>query len=102
MKNTPEYVRRQCISWEIGALSLLIFLAVYAVLSHTYSIGYTKELILSLGTTCCILWSVWVVRTFLNIVTWWTDIQHKVSCACNLLEETKQEIKELKLIKQGK
>ena len=102
MKNTPESVDRQCVGWETGALCLLVFLAVYAIISQAYDLGYIKELVLSLGATCCVMWSVWVVRTFRNIMTWWVNIQHKVDGACNLLSETKQEIKELKLIKQGK
>jgi hypothetical protein len=102
MTNTPTNVKQQCLSWETGAFSLLVFLAVYAIISHAYDLGYIKESVLSLGATCCVMWSVWVVRTFRNIMIWWIDIQHKVDGACNLLSETKQEIKELKLIKQGK
>jgi hypothetical protein len=101
-KSCPNKTKLQCVWWEASALTVIVFLAVYATISQTFDQGILKELVLSVGTTCAILWSIWVVRTFRNIMTWWIDIQHKVDGACNLLSETKQEIKELKLIKQGK
>lgn len=101
-KSCPATTKQQCVWWEVTAITVLVFVAVYAIVYKVEDWSFTKELLVSTGATCAVLWSLWVVRTFRNIMTWWMDIQQKVDSACNLLTETKQEIKELKLIKQGK
>ena len=92
----------KCLIWEKSIMLLVIFFAVYATVSHTFNHSGIIEVILSVTATATVFWCLWVVRTFHDIMTWWVNIQHKVDGACNLLSETKQEIKELKLIKQGK
>ena len=81
---------------------LVVFLAVYATVSHSFNHSGIIEVVLSIIATASVLWCLWIVKTFHDMMTWWVNIQHKVDAACNLLSETKQEIKELKLIKQGK
>ena len=99
---TPAKTRQGCVWWEISAMTILVFLAVYAIVVHAFDIAPIKEVFVSIAATCSILWCIWVVRTFRNIMTWWIDIQQKVDSACHLLNETKHDIKEIKLIKQGK
>jgi hypothetical protein len=98
----PTQKQLKCLIWEKSILLLVVFLAVYATVSHTFNHSGVIEVILSVTATATVFWCLWVVRTFHDIMTWWVNIQHKVDGACNLLSETKQEIKELKLIKQGK
>jgi hypothetical protein len=98
----PVQKQLKCLIWEKSITLLVIFLAVYATVSHTFNHSGVIEVILSVTATATVFWCLWVVRTFHDIMTWWVNIQHKVDGACNLLSETKQEIKELKLIKQGK
>jgi len=98
----PKQKQLKCLIWEKAILLLVIFLAVYTTVSHTFNHAGVIEVILSVTATASVFWCLWVVRTFHDMMTWWVNIQHKVDGACNLLSETKQEIKELKLIKQGK
>lgn len=99
---TPIKTHRGCVWWEISTMTILVFLAVYAIVSHAFDIAPIKELFVSVAATCSTLWCIWVVRTFRNIMSWWIDIQNKIETACNLLSETKQEINEIKIINQGK
>jgi hypothetical protein len=46
--------------------------------------------------TAAVFWCLWVVKTFHDMMTWWIDIQRKIDGACNLLIETKQDLKEIK------
>lgn len=101
-KPCPKTTRRQCVWWEIIAMTVLVFLAVYSIVARLDHYSVTKELVISVGATCSVLWCVWVVRTFRNIMAWWIDLQQKVDAACVLLDETKKDLKELKFIDQGK
>ena len=98
----PIQKQLKCLLWEKAILLLVIFLAVYATVSHSFNHSGIIEVIISVTATMGVFWCLWVVKTFHDMMTWWVNIQHKVDIACNLLSETKQEIKELKLIKQGK
>jgi protein-S-isoprenylcysteine O-methyltransferase Ste14 len=98
----PVQKQLKCLVWEKAILLLVVFLAVYATVSHSFNHAGIIEVLLSITATAAVLWCLWVVKTFRDIMTWWVNIQQKVDSACNLLTETKQEIKELKLIKQGK
>ena len=98
----PIQKQLRCLLWEKSITLLVIFLAVYATVSHAFNHSGIIDVILSVTATAGVFWCLWVVKTFHDMMTWWVNIQHKVDGACNLLSETKQEIKELKLIKQGK
>jgi len=102
MNKQPKNLERECVWWEVGAMSLLVFLAVYAIVSHALDLSHTKEIIMSIGASCGVIWSIWVIRTFRNIMAWWANIKYNVDTACELLNETKQEIKEIKFINQIK
>lgn len=97
----PTQKQLKCLLWEKAILLLVVFLAVYATVSHSFNHTNVVEVILSVTATAAVFWCLWVVKTFHAMMTWWVDIQHKIDGACVLLAETKQDIKELKSIKQG-
>ncbi len=97
-QSCPKKVRTQCVWWEASAVGLLVFLAIYSIVVHVPGFSATKELILTLGGTFTVLWCLWVVRVFRDILLWWTDLQVNIDYATRLLEDTKQDIKELKSI----
>lgn len=94
----PKKTRSQCVWWEVVGISLLVFLAVFSIVFHVHGLAGMKEIILVVGATLSILWALWVVRTFRSIMIWWADLQNNMSRATQLLEETKQDIKEIKSI----
>ena len=102
MIRTPSKAKAQCVLWEVSALSLLVFFAVFVIVSGVEDWSLLKNIVVSVVATCSILWCVWVVRTFRDIMHWWIHIQEKMETVNTLLVEARQEIKELKLIKQGK
>jgi hypothetical protein len=97
-KPCPKKTRLQCIWWEVAGVSLLVFLAVYSIVVHVPGYTLGKELLIASGATFTVMWCLWVVRTFRNIMLWWADLQLNIDCATKLLEETKQDIKEIKSI----
>ena len=98
MTATPNKTQRQCVWWEVSIMTFLVFLAVYSVVAHVFDQSPSVELLMSMIATCSVLWSIWVIRTFRNIMNWWIDIQHRVSVAVSLLEETKQDVKDIKTL----
>lgn len=97
-KACPVNTKRQCVWWEVSAISLLVFLAVYTVISHVMDWTSAKEVVVSVLATFSTLWCIWVVRTFRNIMTWWVDIRRRVDQAVDLMSETKRDIEEIKTI----
>ncbi len=97
-KPCPKQTRTQCIWWEISGVSLLVFLAVYSIVMHVPGYTLGKELLIATGATFSVMWCLWVVRVFRNIMTWWADLQLNIDYTTKLLEETKQDIKEIKSI----
>jgi hypothetical protein len=98
-KTCPKQTRTQCVWWEVAGISLLVFLAVYSIVTHVPGYTLNKELVIAAGASFSVLWCLWIVRTFRNIMTWWTDLQLSIDHATKLLEETKQDLKEIKSIK---
>jgi hypothetical protein len=98
----PKQKQLKCLLWEKAIVLLVIFLAVYATVSHSFNHAGVIEVILSITATASVFWCLWVVKTFHDMMAWWVDIQHKVSAVGTLLGETKQDLNELKSIKQGK
>ena len=102
MNKDPKNLQRQCVWWEIMAMSMLVFLAVYSIVAHSFNLTGLIELLMSVAGTCMVLWCMWVIRTFRNMLGWWADIKYNVDTACDLLHEAKQDIKEIKFINQSK
>jgi hypothetical protein len=96
MIDCPKTKKQQCIIWEVSAITLLVFLAVYAIVAHAYDFSATKELFISIGGTVGILWAVWVVRTFRSIMSWWINMQDNVDHALALLNDAKKDLEEIR------
>jgi low affinity Fe/Cu permease len=88
--------------WEVTALSVLVFLAIFAIVGRITDWSLFKDIILSVGATCSVLWCLWVVRTFRDIMTWWIYMHQRLDSVGQLLAEAKQDLNELKTIKQEK
>ena len=95
-KPCPKKTRTQCIWWEIAGVSLLVFLAVYSIVIHVPGYTLSKEILIATGASFSVLWCLWIVRTFRNIMTWWVDLQLSIEHASKLLEDTKQDLKDIK------
>jgi hypothetical protein len=99
MKNPcPKKTKIQCLWWEVTGISLLVFFAVYAIVVHVPGYSLTHEILLAAVGTFCILWCLWAVRTFRNIMVWWSNLQTSLDNTSKLLEETKQDLKDIKSI----
>lgn len=64
-------------------------------------IGITSQLIVGSLFVIISFWAVWVVKVFYDMVSWWTDIYQRVEVASKLLEQTRADIKEIKLINRS-
>lgn len=82
--------------WEVTALSVLVFLAIFAIVGRITDWSLFKDIILSVGATCSVLWCLWVVRTFRDIMTWWIHMHQQLDSVGQLLAEAKQDLNELK------
>ena len=102
MISAPTKARSQCVMWEVTALSILIFLAIFSIVGRMNDWSLFKDIILSVVATCSVLWCVWVVRTFRNIMNWWIYMYQRLDSVGQLLAEAKQDLNELKTIKQEK
>jgi len=97
-KPCPKRARMQCVWWEVAGITLLVFLAVYSIVIHVPGFSLSKDILIALGASFSVLWCLWAVRTFRNIMTWWADLQLSIEHATKLLEETKQDLKDIKSI----
>lgn len=100
IKCCPKKTQSQCIWWEVAGISVLVFIIVYSILLHVPGYTFSKEILIATGVSISVLWCLWVVRVFRNIITWWTDLQLSIDNATRLLEETKADIKNIKSINQ--
>ena len=94
----PVQKQLKCLVWEKAILLLVIFLAVYTTVSHSFNHTAIVEVILSVTATASVFWCLWVVRTFHDIMTWWVNIQQKVDEATVLLKSTKSDLSDIKLM----
>lgn len=97
-KTSPKKAHAECVWWEVVGISLLVFIAVYTIVVHVPGFSANKEVIVTIGASFSILWCIWIVRTFRDIMSWWTELQDSINQASELLHEAKQDIKEIKSI----
>jgi len=97
----PKEKHLKCLLWEKAVLLLVIFFAVYTTVSHSLNHTGTVEVILSITATASVFWCLWVVKTFQDMMHWWTDIQAKVHAATELLQSTKDDLSDLKTISKS-
>jgi hypothetical protein len=86
----------ECKFWEYTAMSILFFFAALSIITQFKDWSLTRDIIISCAATVGISWSIWVVRTFRNILEWWADLQNTMSEVSTLLAETKEELNEIK------
>lgn len=88
----PRIKRKQCVIWELCALAVLVFVAVFTVVNEVYDFSTKKDIIISIGASFGILWSIWVVQTFRAIMLWWIQMQDKMNQALAMLEDAKRDL----------
>jgi hypothetical protein len=94
----PKEKHLKCLLWEKAILLLIIFFAVYTTVSHSLNHTGTVEVILSITATASVFWCLWVVKTFRDMMTWWVDIQRKVTDTTELLQSAKNDLSDIKTL----
>lgn len=102
MMPCPRKTSKQCVLWGVAALSMMVFLAVFAMIGRMEDWSFFKEIVVSIGATFSIMWCVWIIHAFRSIIGWWIHMHDQMETVSNLLCEAKQDLKELKSIKQEK
>lgn len=102
MKPCPRKTSTQCLFWAGAALAMLIFLATFAVVGRMEQWSLFKEVLVSIGATFSMMWCIWTIHTFRSIIGWWVHMHDQLDSVHQILSETKQDLNELKSIKQGK
>ena len=97
----PKEKHLKCLLWEKSILLLIIFFAVYTTVSHSLNHTGTVEVILSITATASVFWCLWVVKTFRDMMTWWVDIQRKVTDTTELLQSAKNDLSDIKAISKS-
>lgn len=87
---------RECKFWEYTAMSILFFFSALSIITQFKDWSLTRDIITSCAATVAISWSIWVVRTFRNILEWWADMQNTLLEVSVILAETKEELNEIK------
>lgn len=93
---SPQSTKRHCIIWEMAAITLLVFIATYAIIGRVLDVSLTKEIVMSIGATFSVMWCIWVVRTFRSIMNWWIHMHQQLEAVTGLLHETKKDLSEIK------
>jgi len=86
--------------YKISAVVFVCTLFLWAAY-HVFdlgTVGITTQWIIGSLFVIISAWTVWVVKTLYNMVFWWTDILQRVDTAQTLLEQTHQDLKEIKSI----
>jgi cellulose synthase/poly-beta-1,6-N-acetylglucosamine synthase-like glycosyltransferase len=92
--STKSYL--QCIMWEKVIFATLMFIATYTIVSRVFELSLVKEVVISVCASLSIVWCMWVVYTFRSIVSWWIDMQSRMTEATALLQSTKTDLAEIK------
>ena len=91
---------KQCQWWEKISYLLLAFILIFLILHATTNHSTYKDMLFSALLTFVLVWTVWAIKTFYNILCWWKDLQNNISDISNLLADTKKEIHDIKNIKE--
>jgi hypothetical protein len=91
---------RQCQWWEKSAYLLGAFFIVFLIVHATENYTTAIDLALSFVFTFVLVWVIWAVKTFYDMLCWWKDIQKDIVVISNLLIETKQDIHDIKNLKE--
>ena len=98
MSICPVQKNKECMTWRWGVKTLVVLAAAITIVMHMN--GFSdwnafSQFVILLGTMVAVSWSIWVVRTFQAIISWWVDMKERVSTVTTLLEETKSDLKEI-------
>lgn len=96
MISCPRKKQFNCVLWEAVAITVLVFVAVWTIVDKTFDLTPSREILVAIGSTFAICWCIWVVRTFRAIMSWWIHMHDSVDHALILLNETKQDLKDIK------
>ena len=96
MTACPRKKKLNCIVWEVAAITLLVFLAVWAIVDKTFNYTPSKELLISAGASFAICWCIWVVRTFRAIMSWWIQMNDNVDRVLYLLSDAKKDLDQIR------
>ena len=94
----PALTKKQCKLWEYAVIGIVLVISIAAVTMRFDDWSIFRQAITGLAVTGCIFWSIWILRAFYSIVTWWADMHSQLANITTLLAETKSDIKEIKLI----
>lgn len=90
---------KQCQAWRNSLIILVVMLAAMTITMHLEHWDrwdiYTK-IVLGTATVVSTAWCIWVMHTFRNIIGWWKEMHHNMDEAVRLLNESKQDISEIK------
>jgi len=96
MKICPIKTKQQCKLWEHAIISVVLLISVISITDQFTDWSAFKQIIMSIAVVGCIIWSLWIVRSFYGIISWWADLKSAVAEAEQLLKETKQDLKDIK------
>lgn len=96
MTPCPRKTSKHCLLWGVSALSILVFLANFAIVGRMEDWGLFKELVVATGATFAIMWCIWVIHAFRSIIGWWIYMHDQITTVSTLLSEAKKDLKEIK------
>ena len=89
----------ECQTWHNTTITALVVIAMVIIAMHFSGFGnwslFTDAIIIA-GAVVSGLWALWVVRTIRGILSWWKNMHSMLDVTHDLLQETKQDIKEIK------
>ena len=94
----PLVLKKQCSIWQTAGITLLVFLAVFAIVSHTFSFSNSLTIIVTIAGSLSTLWCLWVIFALSNLFSWWAEIRQKVDSASCVLQEARDDIREIKTL----
>ena len=96
---TAQRQETECRAWIGLASGMILCVAFVTVLFHINEwndwTAYTKFALVS-GSIGMIAWCIWVLRTFLSIISWWKNLQSQMTLSLELLSSSKKELEEIK------
>jgi len=98
ISSTHKSCRRGYIASGILFVSIML-LWIACQIFELSAAGLTAQLVVGTLFVMVSAWTVWVIKTLYSMVSWWTDLYQRVDAATKLLEQTNQDIKEIKSIK---
>jgi len=91
----------ECQAWYYGVVSLAAVITITLVLLHLQGhddwTTWDRVMLYAIGTMM-FGWCIWVIRLFHDIILWWRNMYDEMSRAALLLEQSRQDLIELRKI----